>query len=93
MRPNIQGFSTTADVLNNRQVEVAEKPIYYEFQYYGNFLAEKLNDQAHTTLYMKLAKETDRALLEQALEFVRGVAKVKNRAGLFMWKLSELKRG
>jgi hypothetical protein len=42
---------------------------------------------------MKLAKETDRSLLKQALDIVRGAAKVKNRAGLFMWKSGELKKG
>jgi hypothetical protein len=38
---------------------------------------------------MKLAKEVNRFLLEQALDF--GSANVKNRAKLFMWKLEKLK--
>jgi len=40
---------------------------------------------------MKLAKEVNRSLLEQALDFVRGSANIKNKAGLFMWKLEKLK--
>lgn len=85
-------FLNPDEVLKNRQAQSEETPIRYEFQYYGNYLAEKLEDPQHATLYMKLAKETDRALLEQALDFVRGVVKVKNRARLFMWKLGELKK-
>ncbi len=93
MKQSKKDFSTTADVLTKWQVKDTVKPVYYEFQYYGNYLAEKLNDQRHATLYMKLAKETNRALLEQALDFVCGAARVKNKAGLFMWKLGELKKG
>jgi len=53
------GFSSTAEVLNQRKVDGARKSLHYEFQYYGNYLAEKLDDQPHATLYMKLAKETE----------------------------------
>ena len=81
-----------AEVLQNRQAQTKEVLLHYEFQYYGNYLAEKLNDRPHASLYMKLAKETDRSLLEQALDFVRGSANVKNKAGLFMWKLDELRK-
>ena len=81
----------TADVLQERKTQKKEAQLYYEFQYYGSLLAEKLNDQEHTSLYMKLAKEVDRPFLEQALDFVRGSANVKNKAGLFMWKLGKLK--
>ncbi len=87
----MRGFSAITDVLNMRQTKFTEKPIHYEFQYYGNYLAEKLNDQRHTSLYMKLAKETDRAILEQALDFVRGAKQVKNKARLFMWNIEKLK--
>lgn len=85
-------FSSTADVLRERKVDGTEKPLHYEFQYYGNYLAEKLDDLQHTTLYIKLAKDIDRALLERALNFVRGTSRVRNKAGLFMWKLGELKK-
>lgn len=79
-------------MLQNRQAQTKEVLLHYEFQYYGSYLAEKLDDQAHASLYMKLAKETDRSLLEQALDFVRGAANVKNKAKLFMWKLEKLKK-
>ena len=91
MNQKTSSFITAADVLQERKTQKKEFQLYYEFQYYGNLLAEKLNDREHTSLYMELAKEIDRSLLEQALDFVRGSANVKNKAGLFMWKLGKLK--
>ena len=85
MTQSTNDFSTTANVLHACQAQGTETPIHYEFQYFGNYLAEQLNYQPHTTLYMKLAKEIDRALLEKTLDFVRGSARVKNKARLFMW--------
>jgi len=64
----------------------------HEFQAYGNRLAEELNDRKHRSLYIKLAKSEDRALLEAAREFVLGSEKATTKGRLFMWKLSELKK-
>ncbi len=64
----------------------------HEFQAYGNRLAEELNDKKHRSLYIKLAKTEDRALLEAAREFVLGSEKATTKGRLFMWKLSELKK-
>ncbi|MCB8944354.1 MAG: hypothetical protein H6658_11445 [Ardenticatenaceae bacterium] len=63
----------------------------YEFQAYGQRLAQDLQDFAKETLYMKLAKEVDRTLLEQAREHVLGSEGVRNRGALFMYKLKELR--
>lgn len=63
----------------------------YEFQAYGNRLAEELGDLKHRALYIKLAKTEDRALLEQARAFVLGQDNVTTRGRLFMWKLKDLK--
>lgn len=63
----------------------------YEFQAYGQRLAEELNDLAKVTLYMKLAKEEDRSLLERAKEYVLGASKVRNKGALFMYKLKKLR--
>ena len=65
--------------------------IRYEFQAYAQRLAEDLQEGHKITLYMKLAKEVDRALLEQAREHVLGSEKVRNRGALFMFKLKELR--
>jgi hypothetical protein len=64
----------------------------YEFQAYGNRLAEELNDRKHRSLYIKMAKEEDRNLLEAARLYVLGAEKITEKGRLFMWKLSELKK-
>lgn len=68
-----------------------DKYISREFQKYGYDLAEELNDLKHKSLYIKLAKEAPRAILEQAKNFVKD-SKAKSKAGLFMWKLGQLRR-
>ena len=64
----------------------------YEFQAYGNRLAEELGDIKRRALYIKLAKAEDRNLLEKAREFVLGQKNVTTKGRLFMLKLSELKK-
>lgn len=68
------------------------KNISHEFQMYGVFLAESLDDTKHYGLYIKLAKELDRKILEEALNFTKGYYGAKSKARVFMWKLSELKK-
>lgn len=66
-----------------------DKYISREFQAYGYYLSEELNDMKHKGLYMKLAKTIPRALLEKALSYAKD-AKIKRKGALFMWKLKEL---
>lgn len=84
-------FQQIGEVLKNFD-PVKDKYISREFQRYGYWLAEQLGDLQHKALYIKLAKETPRALLEKARTFVKDAENVRNRAKLFMWKLSELKK-
>lgn len=65
----------------------------FEFQAYGNRLAEELSDPKHRSLYIKYAKTLDRKILERAREFVRSISDPKkgSRAQLFMWKLKLLR--
>jgi hypothetical protein len=86
-----KGFSTVADVLKTFNKE-EDKYISREFQKYGYDLAEELGDLKHKALYIKLAKETPRGLLEAARTFVKDAENVKNKGALYMWKLSELKK-
>lgn len=86
-----KGFSTIGEVLEDFEVE-EDKYISREFQQYGYELAEELGDLKHKSLYIKLAKETPRGLLEAARTFVKDAKNVKSKARLFMWKLSELKK-
>lgn len=66
-----------------------DKYISREFQSYGYYLSEQLNDLKHRSIYMKLAKTMPRALLEKALSYVKD-AKVDRRGALFMWKLKQM---
>lgn len=68
------------------------KNISHEFQFYGCFLAESLDDTKHYGLYIKLAKQLPRPILEETLNFTKGYYGAKNKAKVFMWKLQELKR-
>ncbi len=67
-----------------------DKYITREFQSFGIYLSEELDDYKHRGLYIKLAKTIHRAILEKALSFVAD-ANVKNKGALFMWKLNLLK--
>lgn len=67
-----------------------DKYISREFQNYAMYLTETLNDYKHKSLYMKLAKNTHRSILEKALSYVKD-AKVDRPGALFMWKLKQLK--
>lgn len=67
-----------------------DKYLSREFQKYGIYLAERLGDMKHKALYIKMAKEIDRKILDQALSFVLD-ANARSKARLFMWKVSQLK--
>ena len=86
-----QHFISISDILFGFD-PLKDKYISQEFQKYGYDLAVELGDLEHKALYIKLAKETPRKILEQARNFVKDAGKVKSRARLFMWKLSELRR-
>ena len=76
------------------EVKFKDRPknISKEFQVYGVFLAESLQDTKHYSLYIKMAKEIDRRILEEALNFTKGYTSAKSKAKIFMWKLQELKK-
>lgn len=66
------------------------KYISREFQDYGCRLAEELHDDKYKSLYIKLAKENPRPVLEKAKSYVLDYPDAKNKGALFMWKLKEL---
>lgn len=90
-KQNWTGIQPIKDILKNFD-SLKNKYISREFQDYGYRLAEELGDLKHKSLYMKLAKETPRRLLEEARNFVKDADNVQNRGKLFMWKLNELRR-
>jgi len=83
-------FSSLEDILKKFDTD-EDKYISYEFQKYGYELAKELKDLKNKSLYIKLAKETPRGLLEAARNFVKDVSDVKSPAKLFMWKLTQLR--
>jgi hypothetical protein len=85
-----KGFSKVGDILSKFQSD-EDKYISREFQKYGYDLAKELGDIKNKSLYIKLAKETPRAFLENARNYVKDAYNVKSKVGLFMWRLTQLK--
>jgi hypothetical protein len=83
---------TPLSVVLKKYVLDEDKYISREFQKYGYDLAEELDDLKHKSLYIKLAKETPRGLLEAARSFIKDAPSVKNKGALFIWKLQQLKK-
>lgn len=74
----------------NKFDPVKDKYVSREFQSFGIFLAEELDDHKHKGLYIKLAKTIHRSIIEKALSFVID-SNAKNKGALFMWKLKEIR--
>lgn len=74
------------------EVKFKDRPknLSQEFQVYGVFLAESLQDTKHYSLYIKLAKNMPRATLEEALSYTKAYYSAKNKARVFMWRLKQL---
>jgi len=84
-------FKSIGDVLSKYKLDDSDKYISREFQKYAYELAEELGDMDHKSLYMKLAKDTPRILLEKARSFVKDAQNARSKGRLFMWKLQQLK--
>ena len=84
-------FSKVGDIIKRFKSD-EDKYISREFQKYGYDLAEELGDLKNKSLYIKLAKETPRGLLEEARNFVKDAYQVKSKPRLFMCKLTELRK-
>lgn len=79
------------DIVNKYKFEDTDKYVSREFQKYAYELSEELGDSAHRSLYMKLAKQYPRGLLESARSFVADAEHVQSKPRLFMWKLKQLR--
>jgi hypothetical protein len=85
-------FQSIADLIADWDLD-KKKYITREFQDYGYRLAMELGDEKNKSLYIKLAKEVDRKLLERARTFVKDATNVRSKPKLFMWALARLRRG
>lgn len=79
------------DIINKTDIK-GDTRNTYEFQAYGNRIAEELGDQAHRALYIKLAKSENRTDVENALEFVKRNERATTKGRLFMWRLGQIKK-
>ncbi len=84
-------MKSISEVLEKTQTTKRAKNISQEFQLFGVYMADSLDDQKHYSLYIKLAKTYERALLEQALNYAKGYTSAKSKAKIFMWRLKQLK--
>ncbi len=84
----IESMKSVKQILNNFN-PVEDKYISREFQSFGIYLAEELDDYKHRSLYIKLAKTMHRSILEKALSYTKD-SNARNKGALFMWKLKEL---
>jgi hypothetical protein len=87
-------FKSLKDILREKNQNTKKdsgKYVSREFQDYGYRLASELGDLKHKSLYIKLAKETPRTLLEEAKSYVLDYPNAKKKGAIFMWKLKELK--
>ena len=74
-----------------KKSQTSEKQSYtQEFQVFGDWLTRELGDEKRRGLYMKLAKNEQRSLLEKALYSIADT-KARNKAALFMWKLGQMR--
>lgn len=85
-----KSFSKVGDIIHSFKDD-EDKYVSHEFQKYGYELAKELNDLKNKSLYIKLAKETPRELLENARNFVKDAYQVKSKPRLFMWRLKQLR--
>ena len=74
-------------------LEKRQKYVKMEYQSYGLELAKELQDWKNRSLYIRLAKNTDRKILEMARYFVKDQSPgtIKTPYKLFMWKIKELR--
>jgi len=50
-----------------------------------------LGDDKRVSLYIKLAKDVERNILERARTFVKDANEVRSKPRLFMWKVKQLR--
>lgn len=89
---NKRTFKKAGDMLLEFDIFSGAKYVTKEYQDFGYRLALQLDDLKHKSLYIKLAKEEKRFLLESALRYASDYPKVRNKARIFMWKLKELRK-
>lgn len=84
-------MKSLARVLAEIEEKDAGKYVKYEWQLYGYRLAKWLGDMDRISMYMKLAKNEERKVLQEAWDFVKE-SNARSKPRLFLWKLSMLRK-
>ncbi len=90
-RKTITGMQSLGKILKSWDYS-KKKYITREFQDYGYRLACELDEEKRASLFIKMAKELPRDILERAKNFVKDATNVKSKGRLFMWKVQQLKK-
>ena len=88
---NSKNLTSVGNILDKYKLDDKNKTVSREFQLYAYDLAVELGDLAHKSLYMRLAKNTPRGLMESARSFVKDAQNARSKGKLFMWILKQLK--
>jgi hypothetical protein len=64
-----------------------KKNVSKPYQFFGIWIAQNLNDFDNLPLYIKLAKEQDRSLLEHAVSYLKDYPNARSKPRLFLWYL------
>lgn len=67
-----------------------DKYISRDFQSFGIWLAEEMEDYKNRGMWIKIAKNNHRSILEKALSFVKD-SDADNKIALFLWKMKQIK--
>jgi hypothetical protein len=78
-----------SDVLKNFN-PTKDKYISRDFQAFGIYLAEEMEDYKNRGMWIRLAKTNHRSILEKTLSFVKD-ANADNKIALFLWKMKQIK--
>lgn len=89
---SITFMKSLGEILRNIESKDAGKYLKHEWQLYGYRLAKWLDDMDRISLYMRLAKNEDRILLDQAWDFVKDAYNPRSKPKLFLWKFGLLKK-
>jgi hypothetical protein len=86
-------LSSIQDLLKDLNLDKRRKYLKEEYQAYGLQLAREMDEWDKRAMYIRLAKQTDRKLLEKARLFIKDQTKgsIKTPGKLFLWKLKQLK--
>lgn len=83
-----QRTNTLSKVFESKFLTKARnKKISKPYQFFGIWIAQNLNDFENIPLYIKLAKEQDKYLLEHAVSYVSDYPEARSKKKIFLWFL------